>query len=275
MKVSLMNKKLLISSTICLTLGIASISAGIGVHFHNIKVANETVDKLVLNTFYYSNRDESKRVWEIDTLNYDIKKISIQKSGKYSPPSLTFNIDNPQGFYEDCIKPHISSTFMEYDYYDYKVRLFFYNKAPIYYEEYKDSICISSYGGHILGKDKYFLTPFFEDPTDFLYLENPFTLKYPKDSDDEKYQLFTNRQINKNIRLENYNDAKELFVKHLDPDSFLVNDEEKSISIYGYNVAKYLFEDGKDYSYWDFIKDEYIKYSFNDENIQVVFNLKN
>ena len=270
-----MNKKLLISSIVCLTLGIASISAGIGVHFHNIKVANETVDKLVLDTFYYSNRDKSKRVWEIDTLNYDIKKISIQKSHKYHPPSLTFNIDNPQGFYEDCIKPHISSTLTEYDYYDdSKVRLFFYNKTPIYYKEYKDSIYISSYGGHILGKDKYFLTPFFEDPTDFLYSEKSFTLKYPKDSASEKYQLFTDEQINKNIKLENYNDAKELFVKHLDPDSFLVNDEEKSISIYNYDVVEYFYEGDNRNRYDDFIKDEYVKYSFNDENIQVVFNLK-
>ena len=253
-------KKIIISIIAGSVLVSTAVGVGVGVYFSNIKKPSPPVSRLILNTFYYFNRDESRINWEIDTLDYKVEFINYSENNS---SRLNFSVDNVQGFYNDCIKPYISSSLTEYTIEDKKVRLFFYDKAPIYYLENNESILMYAYGTKM---GNTYLTPFFQDPdTMNSNYGSEVVLDYPSSNMDlqKKDNLFL-REIGSYIKLENFNDAKEIFEKHLDPNSFLINSSEKSITVYNYDTIR---KENEDKSYGDFDKNVYAKYTFNEDSI--------
>ena len=261
-----MDKKRLTIAIIAGTLLVTGLTGiGLGVYFIGTsknRIINNRIESISLDTFYKYNRDEARIKWEIDTLDYNVKSVNTRDYGYL----VSFNVDNPQGFYDDCIKPYISSSLVEYTINTQTIRLFFYDKAPIYYTQDENSISLQSYGSEL--SDYLFLTPFFSKPSDVTRDTETTTFYYrSKGSTGLRYDLFGSEVFKYNIKLENFDDAKNLFETHLDPKSYLVNAKEKSITTYAYKIVEYNYVDDDKRYYYDFDKNVYAKYIFNEEDI--------
>ena len=250
---------IIISSFIAL---IGAVGLSIGIYFANIK---PPLKKLILNTFYVLDKDKSRWNWEIDLLDYKVEFINYSENNS---SDLKFRVDDTQGFYDDCISPYISSFLTEYTRGDMKVKLFFYDKAPIYYSEKNGTISMYSFGNEPWNG---FLTPFFQDPKS-MDEEEPVILDYPSSNMDyfKRYNLFY-KEVGLHVKLTDFNDAKSIFEEHLDPNSFSINIDEKSITSYYYNRFSN-YENDQQTVYCDFDKNIYAKYTFNENNISFSYH---
>ncbi len=259
-------KKIIIGIVAGAAIVSSAVGISLGVYFSNVKKPDPPVTKLIFNTFYSLNRDKEKIKWEIDTLDY---KVEFLNQSENNSSRLYFSVDNIQGFYDDCIRPYISSSLVEYVSGSKKVRLLFYDKSPVYYSEEDDTVLMYAYGSEMGYR---FLTPFFQDPNTMSSSHEPVTLDYPSSSLslNKRNYLFLH-EINLYVKLENFDDAKSIFEKHLDPNSYLIDSSEKSIVCYLYDAIEYYYEGDQRFAICGFDKNVYAKYTFNDDSIVFTF----
>ena len=257
-------KKIIISIIAGSVVVSSAVGISLGIYFSKVKKPEPPVNKLIFNTFYRLNRDDSKIHWEIDLLYYKVEFINYSENNS---SRLNFSIDNAQGFYDECISPYISSFLTEYTIEGKKVKLFFYDKAPIYYLEDSSAVLMYAYGS-TMGYS--FLTPFFTPPDVMVNHNDVITLEYPSSNMDltKKDNLFL-KEVGRYVKLENFDDAKNIFEKHIDSNSFLINQNEKSITTYSYQPFDYYNDNGERIVYLDFDKNVYAKYTFNDNDISL------
>ena len=259
-------KKKIIVSIITGSLVLSSaVGISLGIYFANVKKPEPPLTKIIFNTFYRLNQDESRCKWEIDLLDYKAEFINYSENDS---SRLNFRVDNVQGFYDDCISPYISSYLTDYTIDNKKVRLFFYDKAPIYYLENNGTILMYPYGS-IMGYS--FLTPFFSQPDVLVDHNEVITLNYPTPNDIYKRNTLFQRELSPYIKLESFDDAKEIFENNLDTNSFSINQDDKTITIYSYHSTSYYSDNYERIVYGDFDKNVYAKYTFNDNDISLTY----
>ena len=210
-------------------IAIASIMAAVTVSLNAFLPKNNNT--LTINTLYHNDFNVEKQKWIIDLKHYNIE----YDEDLFSPIYAQFTVDNIEHFYDDCIKPYVSSQigdgFVNELDKTVTTRLLFYDKAPYFYQEKGNKVTIYPYGYNSV--ISYFV-PFFKTGNDLNADKG--VLFYSNNYTSSMHNGVINNEFTSYLTCNSFSDARKLFEDHINPEAFKVDERNRAITIFAYKT---------------------------------------